>query len=121
MKPVFYRWPDMIIMKTDAEDIPFSSEILELYQAFTQATDRETKTAISLQMASVFAADHDNLDPSATEEYHEFFEAFEKAILAYEHQAHKLARLAVNLVSSYLANNETTVDEMIPTVTSASN
>lgn len=107
---MFYRWLHMISMKP--EDLPFSIELLDLYQAFQQAPTREARKEIAKQIAATFASERDDTDIEASEEYHEFFERYEQSVMKYDQQAQKLSRLAVNLISSYLTQHETTVEEL---------
>jgi hypothetical protein len=109
------------MMMKPPEEIPFSIELLELYQAFLQAPTREARTDLTRQIASIFASERDSTDASASEEYHEFFESYEKAALKFEQQSDRMTRLAVNLISNYLTRNETTVEELIPSISSTPN
>ncbi len=106
----------MIMSKPQPEDLPFSIELLELYQEFQQTPSREVRNEIAKQMAAAFASERDSTDGSASEEYHEFFESYEKAALKYDQQATRLSRLALNLISGYLTQNEITVEELIPAI-----
>lgn len=119
--PVFYRWHAMIMMKPQLEDLPFSIVLLELYQEFQQAPSQEIRNEIAKQIAATFASERDNTDSDASEEYHEFFESYEKAALRYDQQASRLSRLALNLISGYLTQHETTVEELMPAVSPISN
>jgi hypothetical protein len=109
----------MIMKPQPDEDLPFSIELLELYQAFNNAPNAAARNDLAKRIAVTFAAERDSTDVSASEEYHEFFEDFEAAVLKYEQQSSKLARLAVNLISSYLAQNDTQVEDLIPAVTAS--
>jgi hypothetical protein len=111
----------MIMKPQPDEDFPFSTQLLELYQAFTHAPNAEARIDLAKRIAVTFAAERDATDISASEEYHEFFENFEAAVLKYEQQSSKLARLAVNLIGSYLAQHDAQVEDFIPTVSSNSN
>lgn len=109
----------MISMNPAPEELPFSIELLELYQAFQHAPTKQAREEIAKRIAALFVSERDNTDTDASEEYHEFFEAYEAAALKYEQQAQKLSRLAVNLISSYLTQHETTVEDL--TAVQASN
>lgn len=109
----------MISMKSEAEEPPFSVELLELYQEFQQAPSKEARREIAKKMAALFASERDDTDTDGSEEYHEFFESYEQASLKYDQESQKLSRLAVHMISHYLAQNETTIEEL--TVVQASN
>lgn len=110
-----------MIMKPAPEDMPFSPKLLELYQAFQRAPHQQARSEIGKEMAAVFASEWDPTDNEASEEYHHFFETYEKAALKYDLQADRLSRLAVNLISGFLTQNDTTIEELIPTVTTTAN
>jgi hypothetical protein len=110
----------MMIMKPQPDESPpFSIELLELYQAFTHATSSEERQDLARRIAATFASERDSTDVGASEEYHEFFESFESAVLKYEQQSSKLARLAVHLIGAYLTQHETQVEDLIPAVTAS--
>jgi hypothetical protein len=110
-----------MIMKSqpDIQEPPFSIELLELFRAFVQATSRDMKIDLAKRIAATFASERDHLDVSASEEYHEFFESYEQALLKYEQQSSRLARLAINLVASHLAQKDVEIDDLLPTVSPA--
>ncbi len=118
---MFYRWLHMISMKPEPEDLPFSIDLLELYQAFQEAPNREARADLTRQIAATFAQERDTTDGTATEEYHEFFENYERSALSFEQQSDKLSRLAINLISSYLSQHETTVEDLLPSLSPVTN
>lgn len=92
------------------EDVPFSDNLLRLYSEFVDTKSRERREELSLEIAALFAAERDATDISGSEEYHEFFEAYEQAQLDFKIKSLKLARVAVQLITTYLDQHETTVD-----------
>lgn len=113
-EPVFYRLSVMIMKpSTEAVEMPFSPQLLELYQAFQAATSQQERLDLSQQIAATFASDRDAVDWSASEDYHEFFEAYERAVLKYEQQTTRLSRLALNLVDRFLTTHETDVETLL--------
>lgn len=112
-----------MIMKPQPNDEarPFSTDLLKLYQEFMQAPSKEVRDSLAKRIAATFASERDSSDCSASEDYHEFFENYEMALLNYEQQSNKLSRLAVHLIGAYLTQNDTEVESLIPAAATASN
>lgn len=110
----------MIMPPADpSSNTPFSTALLELFQAFNQARTIDERRDLSKQIAAMYASERDITDWEASEEYHEFFEAYERAALAYEQQADKLSRLAINMIGQYLQQNKTDIDTLLTPVVPA--
>lgn len=83
-------------------DVPFSPELLDLYQRFRAAETKEEREMLAMQIADSFlSGEYDNTDFSAYEEYHSFFTEYEKAQLEMKHAALKAARVAVHIIDEY--------------------
>lgn len=90
---------------------PFSNETLVLYQRLQRCTSKEERTGLMLELAAQFVGEHDPSDSTATDDYHKYFEEYDKARMAYTQAAMKIGRLASECVKTYLATTETTIEE----------
>ncbi len=99
-------------MKQGPADLPFSHELLDLYQSFHEAPIEE-RPALVLKIAATFAAERDPSDTESSEEYHDLVEAYERAQLKYEQHAQRVTRLAVQLIESFFKNEGLEVDDVL--------
>lgn len=93
-------------------DLPFSHRLLNLYRRYQDAKTKEERTAMTGELAEAFLAEHDLTDPGLGDEYHSFFEDYEKARLALEHENLKLTRLAVHVIHEYVQSNKLDLDTL---------
>lgn len=108
----------MEIMKNDdkADDgtinLPFPHRLISLYRQFEEATDQEDRYMLAREIAEVFSEDHDPTDYELNDSYHEYFEEFDKAKLAYDQAALKVARVATQVVKHHLLANDLSVEDL---------
>lgn len=109
----------MEIMKNDQkadEDqvlhLPFPPRLVSLYRQLEESTDPEERYMLSREMAEIFSADHDPTDHQLTDSYHEYFEEFDKAKLAYDQAALKVARVATQVIDQYLVSKNMSTDDL---------
>ena len=90
-----------------------SNRMLRLFQQYKETDDPFTKAGIANEIAEVALHEHDFTDFSLNEEYHKFYEDFQRARNKYDEASLKLARLALNVIENYLEVNGTTVEAAI--------
>lgn len=90
---------DVLSMKPE---IPFSSELLRLYNQFQTAPSKEARIDVLVQFATQFSAEHDITDPCANENFHSIVEDFDNARAAYIQAALRLGRFGVEFVQQVL-------------------
>jgi hypothetical protein len=100
MKPEEHEEEDSAVI----QKLPFSERLLELYEQF-QTSDRAGRLKLARSIAEAFMGDHDKTDHQATDDYHEYFEAYEEARLKYEQASLRVTRLVVHVIEGYLASN----------------
>ena len=94
-------------------DLPFSQETLALYRRVQQVCCPNHKKQLLMDLAAQFAKEHDSSDETASDDYHVYFEEYEKARLAYKQAALRVGRLAVGCIDTFLESNpSTTVEEI---------
>lgn len=98
-------------------DRPFSPRLIELYRQFQDAP-KDQRLKLAREIAETFASERDCLDHSGSEDYHEFFEDFETARLAFDQQSQKLTRITLQLVEHYMEHHPEAVQD-VPTSTRA--
>lgn len=91
--------------------VPFSHETLALFQRVMRAKSKEERLPLLLALANQFAKEYDPSDPSATDDFHVYFEELAKAKLAYETASARVGRLATECIQQYLAASGTTIEE----------
>lgn len=91
---------------------PFSHETLVLYQRLQQATSKEERARLTVELAARFAAEYDSADATATDDFHLYFDEYEKARLEYQQKAMRVGRLASDLIKQFLEATPTTVEEL---------
>jgi len=95
----------------EAHDLSFSHKVLDLYQRFQKAS-KEERSQLAFELADAFAADHDSTDAAIGDDYHSYFEDYEKARLAFEQESVKIARLAVHVLHEFVQNNNLDLDTL---------
>lgn len=93
-------------------DPTISDEVLRLYHQATSAKSREQRTEALLELAKVFADEHDLTDITATDDWHSYIEEYIQAKLAFEQTALRLGRLAVNTLEVHFQENDVS-DEQV--------
>ena len=90
--------------KADDETLtlPFPPRLVSLFRQLTDSTDASERYLLSREMAEVFAETHDPTDHGLTDDYHQYFEEFDKAKLAYDQAALKVARVATQVIEQYM-------------------
>jgi hypothetical protein len=99
---------------------PYSKAVLHLCQRIQSAESTPERTELMLQLAGHFHRDHDTTDAQLNDDYHDFFEEYERARLKYQQAAMRLARLAMSEVKEACDRNEMTLTEL-PQVNKAVN
>lgn len=102
------------------QDLPFSQELMDLYQQW-QSQSKDERMSLSLEMASVFCAEHDPTDEQFSNEYHAIFDDFLAAQLKFETEAMRLSRLAIQIISDHLSAHGIDLDEVVTEKTPHSN
>ncbi len=92
--------------KADEEvlTLPFPDRVLNVYRQLSEAEDPNDRYMLSRELAEIFAETHDPTDPNLTDIYHQYFEEFDHAKLAYDQAALKVARLASQVIEQYLVH-----------------
>ena len=103
------------------DELPFSHETLTVFQRVQQATSREERAKLMLELGARFAEDHDVSDSSATDDVHGYFEKLAQAKLAYEQAALRVGRLANECIQQYLVASNLTIEEATAEVTRSLN
>lgn len=93
----------------ESEGLPFSREVLVLFQKLQRATSKEERRQLMLELSERFASEYDSADATATDDYHVYFEALAQAKLAHEQAAMKVGRLATEVIKTYLASTSSEV------------
>ena len=93
-------------------DPTISDEVLRLYHQATSAKSREQRTEALLELAKVFAVEHDLTDITATDDWHAYIEDYVRAELLYRQAALRLGRLAVNTLEVHFDENDVS-DEQV--------
>lgn len=93
-------------------DPTISDEVLRLYTQATTAKSRDERTKALLELAKVFANEHDLTDFTATDDWHAYIEEYYQAKLTYRQAALRLGRLAVNTLDVHFKENDVS-DEQI--------
>ncbi len=94
------------------QDLPFSQELIDLYQQW-QNRSKDERMSLSLEMATVFCAEHDPTDEQFSDEYHSIFDDFLEAQLRFETEAMRLSRLAVQVISDHLSTHGIDLNNVI--------
>lgn len=94
------------------QELPFSPALIELYQQW-KSSSQEDRMALSLELATVFCAEHDATDTAFSEDYHEAFEVFYEAQLRFEAEALRLSRLAERRITEYLEHYKIDLDDVV--------
>jgi len=97
------------------QKLPFSERLLELYQEF-QSANKERRVELAHEIAEAFMVDHDSTDHGATDDYHQYFEAYEEARLKFEHASLRVTRLVVHVIEQYLTSNQIQLGEEEPDI-----
>lgn len=99
-------------VEVDASSLPpYSEEVLRLFQQTTSAKTTNEKQVKMLALAAQFAKDGDPLDESLIDEYHEYFEEYERTAVAHKQSSLRLARLAMQVVGKYLEEENMTPEQ----------
>ena len=93
------------------EPPPFSDAVMQLYRQVREATTKDERMNAILALASRFAQEHDPSDHECSDDYHDYFEQYEKARIEFRQKGMQLGRLAVHLISEYTEHNEGLPDE----------
>lgn len=91
-------------------ELPFSQTVVKLYQDFVNSSSQEERVRLASQIAEAYAAEHDRTDPSASEDYHQYFEEYEEARAKLDQAGLKLARLAVHVIGEFLSHHRVDID-----------
>jgi hypothetical protein len=83
-------------------DLPYSKVVLKLCKQISITTSVEDRAQLMLQLASKFHMDNDPTDAHLTDQYHEYFDDYERARLEFQQTALRLARLAITEVEGAL-------------------
>lgn len=94
------------------DDFPFSDNVLRLYRQARDASTKEERTAAMMELARLFAVEHDLTDFTATDDWHIYIEEFEKAKLAFEQAGLRLSRLVAHTLDEMMEENEVSADEI---------
>lgn len=98
----------------DENEAPFSENLLQLYRQVQTARTREERQQAMMAFANAVSQEHDPTDHSASEVYHDYIEAFDKAQMEFHQHGMRLARMAVDCMDHYFAEND--VREVLSTV-----
>ena len=118
--------PKVNVSSQDDEDVkevcelPISPEVLQLFVKFHRARSAEERLNVCAQIAEQFSIEYDPTAQDATEDWHHFFEEYDRASLALEQATNKLSRLAIHYVTSELERNKVSFNEVLETVDQAS-
>ena len=93
------------------QELPFSSDLMELYRYWLEAPV-EDRMHLSLEIATVFCAEHDPTDTDFSEEYHSLFEDFLRAQLNFENEAMRLTRIAIHRITDHLEEHSIDLDNV---------
>lgn len=94
---------------------PYSKAVLRLCQRIKDCKSREERTQLMVQLAKRFHQEHDATDTILNDQYHDFFEEYERAQLQFQQAALRLARLALSEVDETFDANDLTIDEVAGT------
>lgn len=100
----------------DENEVPFSENMLRLYRQVQTARTREERQQAMMAFAGAVSQEHDPTDHSASEVYHDYIEAFDKAQLEFHQQGMRLARMATDCMDQYFVESEATLEEVLATV-----
>jgi hypothetical protein len=98
-------------LKTTTEPFPFSEAVMALYRKVQTATTKETRLNATMELAAQFAMEHDSSDHELSDDYHGYFEQFEKARVEFRQQSVKLGRLTVDLIEKYVESHAATTND----------
>lgn len=98
------------------DEVPFSENLMRLYRQVQTARTREERQQAMMAFASAVSQEHDHTDHSASEVYHDYIEAYDKAQLEFVQQGMRLARMAADCMERYFSENEVSVDEALDDV-----
>jgi len=90
-----------------------SEDLLRLFKRFKEADNHLDRVSLATEIAEVALMEHDFTDPNLTDEYHRYYEDFQRARDEYERSSLKLARLNVGVIESYLQGLDTTVEAVL--------
>ncbi len=102
-------------------DVTFSHKLMDLYRRHQNATSREERAALVKEFAQAFVEEHDLTDAELTDDYHLYFEDYEKARKNFDIEALKVSRLAVHVIRDYIEANGLDDETMIEAGAPASN
>jgi hypothetical protein len=90
----------------EPEPSPFSDAVMQLYRQVREATTKDERMNAILALASRFAQEHDPGDHECSDDYHDYFESYEKARVEFRQKGMQLGRLAVHLISEFTESHE---------------
>jgi len=91
---------------------PYPKAILHLCQRIQSAETPEERAQLMMQLASSFHQVHDLTDAKLNDDYHDFFEEYERARLKFRQAAMRLARLAMSEVEEACDVNDVALTEL---------
>lgn len=87
------------------DEMPISHNVLELYKKFAAAQTQDDREELAEDLAAAMFNEHDLTDPGFSDEVHDMFEAFERAIQELRQVSRRLARYGAHVCLEYAHRN----------------
>lgn len=96
-----------------AGELPVSPRVLALYKQIRQTQSKAERAQLMMELAAIFAAEHDPTDDTATDDFHGYLEEYEQAKLRFQQAGLRVARLAMDCIDTYAESTGRPIEEVV--------